>query len=290
MFTTAEQRAIGQLSAPDGRLAVLAADQRTKLRQGLEAAGLAADVASMRAFKVDLVSALAPIAPAMLLDPEIALPAVVEDGALPARTGVLVSLERSGSRRTAEGLREAQLLPGIGAAGVRELGGTGAKLLLRLRADREDAGGANAEVLRTAVADCAAHSLLLIVEVLVYRLDDEPDERFQRMRPDLIREAALLAEECGARYLKLEYPGSEAGCAALTASLQRPWALLSAGVDHETFVGQLRTALAAGAAGFIAGRSIWQEPMALTGEERSAFLHGPARRRLEELLDVAARY
>jgi len=290
MFTTAEQRAIGQLSAPDGRLAVLAADQRTKLRQGLEAAGLAADVASMRAFKVDLVSALAPIAPAMLLDPEIALPAVVEDGALPARTGVLVSLERSGSRRTAEGLREAQLLPGIGAAGVRELGGTGAKLLLRLRADREDAGGANAEVLRTAVADCAAHSLLLIVEVLVYRLDDEPDERFQRMRPDLIREAALLAEECGARYLKLEYPGSEAGCAALTASLQRPWALLSAGVDHETFVGQLRTALAAGAAGFIAGRSIWQESMALTGEERSAFLHGPARRRLEELLDVAARY
>jgi len=290
MFTTAEQRAIGQLSAPDGRLAVLAADQRTKLRQGLEAAGLAADAASMRAFKVDLVSALARIAPAMLLDPEIALPAVVEDGALPARTGVLVSLERSGSRRTAEGLREAQLLPGIGAAGVRELGGTGAKLLLRLRADREDAGGANAEVLRTAVADCAAHSLLLIVEVLVYRLDDEPDELFQRMRPDLIREAALLAEECGARYLKLEYPGSEAGCAALTASLQRPWALLSAGVDHETFVGQLRTALAAGAAGFIAGRSIWQESMALTGEERSAFLHGPARRRLEELLDVAARY
>ena len=141
MFTTAEQRAIDQLSTESGRLAVVAADQRTKLVEALQAAGLESRMDFMRAYKLDLVSALAPAAPAMLLDPEIALPHVTDAGALPAHTGLLVSLERSGSRRTPDGLRSAQLLPGVGADGVRRLGGTGAKLLLRLRADREDADG-----------------------------------------------------------------------------------------------------------------------------------------------------
>ncbi len=290
MFTTAEQRALGQLSDWGGRLAVVAADQRTKLVQALEGAGLPRDLPSMRAFKLDLVAALAPLAPAMLLDPEIALPHVADAGALPARTGLLVSLERSGSRRSPDGLRTAELLPGVGAAGVRALGGTGAKLLLRIRADREDADGANAALLREAVADCAGQHLLLVVEVLVFRLDDEPAERFAELRPVLIREAALLAEACGARYLKLEYPGSEAACREVTDALSCPWALLSAGVDHGTFVDQLRTALGAGASGFIAGRSIWKEAMTLTGDERRRFLEGEARRRLEELLATAARY
>src|SRR3954468_7016981 len=258
MFTTAEQRAIGQLSAPGGRLAVLAADQRTKLVEALQGAGLPSDLASMQAFKADLVAAMAPVAPAMLLDPEIALPYVADEGALPARTGVLVSLERSGSRRGPDGLRAAELLPDVGASGVRALGGTGAKLLIRLRADREDADGANGALLRRAVADCAGEHLLLIVEVLIFRLDDETEERFAELRPLLIREAALLAESCGARYLKLEYPGSEHACREITDALSCPWALLSAGVDHDTFKVQLRAALSAGASGFIAGRSIWK--------------------------------
>src|SRR3954468_13410515 len=128
MFTTAEQRAIDQLSTESGRLAVVAADQRTKLVEALQAAGLESRMDFMRAYKLDLVSALAPAAPAMLLDPEIALPHVVDEGALPSHTGLLVSLERSGSRRTPEGLRRAQLLPGVGADAVRPLGGTRGQL------------------------------------------------------------------------------------------------------------------------------------------------------------------
>src|SRR5436305_3465608 len=287
MFTTAEQRAIDQLSSAGGRLAVLAADQRTKLAAGLEGAGLPSDMQAMRAFKAELVTALAPVAPAMLLDPEIALPHVADAGLLPGRTGVLVSLERSGERRAADGLREAELLPDVGADGVRRLGGTGAKLLVRLRADREDADGANGRLVRGAAADCAAHHLLLVVEVLVYQVDGESDGAFGDARGDLIREAGVLAAEMGARYLKLEYPGSERACARLTEALPVPWALLSAGVDHETFCDQLRHALAAGATGFIAGRSIWKEALALAGEARTAFLHGEARRRLEQLLAIA---
>ena len=288
MFTIAEQRALDQLSTPGGRLGILAADQRTKLVAAREEAGLPSDIESLRAFKLDLVQALAPHAPGVLLDPEIALPHVLEQRAFPGRTGLLVSLERSGSIPAPGGLRAAELLPGVGAAGVRRLGGTAAKLLVRLRADREDVDGANAALIRSAAADCAAADLLLIVEVLLYRVDDEDPSAFAARRAGLIRDGALLAEACGARFLKLEYPGDAAGCEALTEALEAPWALLSAGVDHETFVGQLRTALAAGAAGFIAGRSIWKESAAMDAEQRRTFLRGEARRRLDELLEMVA--
>jgi sulfofructosephosphate aldolase len=284
MFTTAEQRALDQLTTVGGHLGVLAADQRTKLVAAREGAGLSADMAVLREFKLDLVRALAADAPAVLLDPEIALPHVLDESAFPGRTGLLVSLERSGAVRTPDGLRRAELLPDVGAAGVRRVGGTGAKLLVRLRADREDADGHNAGVIRAAAADCAAHELLLVVEVLVYRRDDEDESTFQAGRPQLIRDAARLAEACGARYLKLEYPGSGGACAALTSALDAPWALLSAGVDHDTFVAQLREALAGGASGFIAGRSIWKESVTMDPAARRAFLGGEARRRLAELL------
>ena len=50
---------------------------------------------------------------------------------------------------------------------------------------------------------------------------------------------AVLLEAAGAELLKLEYPGSPAGCEAVTAALGVPWAVLSAGVGHEEFCAQL---------------------------------------------------
>jgi tagatose 1,6-diphosphate aldolase len=166
------------------------------------------------------------------------------------------------------------------------MGGTAAKLLVRIRADREDGDGDTARVVRAVAADCAAHDLLVVVEGLVFALIDEPVEDYRRRRPELIRDCAVLLEECGARYLKLEYPGSEAACRAVTDAVGVPWAVLSAGVDHDTFTGQLRAARAGGASGFIAGRSIWKDAVGLPAAERDTFLGGEARRRLEELLNL----
>src|SRR4029078_4508894 len=146
MFTVAERRALDQLSTPTGHLGVLAADQRTKrvasrvahvapyVAALAPAAGLSSAPESLREFKLDLVEALAPLAPAVLLDPELRLPHVLAQGGVPALTGLLVSLERSGAIRTPEGLRAVELLPDHGAAGVRRLGGTGAKPVVRPRA------------------------------------------------------------------------------------------------------------------------------------------------------------
>lgn len=279
--TAAESRALELLSTDAGRLAIVASDQRQSLVKLRERSGLPATAGDLRGLKADIVAALAPDASGVLLDPEYALPALVEDGVVPRDTGILVAVERSGARAV-DGLRVSELV--LEPGGVRRLGGTAAKLLVYIRPDREDAGGPNGRLVSGLVDACAAADLLLVVEVLTYPLDGEDASGYRRHKPDLIREAALLVESCGAKVLKLESPGSVAACAALTDALRVPWAVLSAGVDHETFVGVLREAIAGGASGFIAGRSLWKEAALLEPEERRAFLQADGKRRLAELL------
>jgi tagatose 1,6-diphosphate aldolase len=123
-----------------------------------------------------------------------------------------------------------------------------------------------------------------VIEAMTYRLEDESEAAFTARHGDLVRESAVLLEACGAEVLKLEYPGSPAACEAVTAALRVPWAVLSAGVGHEEFCGQLAASRAAGAAGFIAGRSLWKECVGLPAGDRRAFLEGTARQRFAELV------
>jgi sulfofructosephosphate aldolase len=265
----------------DGWLAIVANDQRQSLILLREQAGLPASADDLRSLKADIVEALGPDASGVLLDPEFALPALVDDGIVPRDTGILVATERSGPH-TVDGLRVAEVV--LGPSDVRRLGGTAAKLLVYVRPDREDADGPNGRLVTQLAEACTAADLLLFVEVLTYRLSNEDPAEYERRKPDLGREAALLVESCGAMVLKLESPGSESACARLTDALSVPWAVLSAGVDHETFTTTLRDALAGGALGFIAGRSLWKESALLDAAERRTFLLGEGRRRLAELI------
>jgi len=74
--------------------------------------------------------------------------------------------------------------------------------------------------------ECTTADLLLVVEVPTYLLTDEEPAAYERRKTNLILEAALLAEACGAKVLKLESPRSEADCSALTDALRVPWAVL----------------------------------------------------------------
>ena len=67
--------------------------------------------------------------------------------------------------------------------------------------------------------------------------------------------------------------------------------MLSAGVPFAEFSRAMRTAFDdGGASGFIAGRSVWREAVALDGRERAEFLTEVARPRLEQLTAIAAIY
>ena len=275
--------AVSVLADASGRLAVLALDHGDPLVAMLEGLGLDASAEAQRAIKRDVADTVGRDASALLLDPDVSVRHVVETGALGDGVALIVRIEADGFD-VADGLRRSHLIDGLGAAGAIDRGADAAKVMVFVRADREDLDGHAAQVTRAALADCRAHGLPCVIEAMTYRLEDESEAAFAARHGDLVREAAVLLEACGAELLKLEYPGSVAACESVTAALRVPWAVLSAGVGHEEFCGQLTAARAAGAAGFIAGRSLWKECVGLPAAERRAFLEGTGRRRFAELV------
>jgi sulfofructosephosphate aldolase len=288
-LTTLERRGMSAISTAAGRMLIVAADQRNGMRAVMTDApdGPGSVTAEQLAdAKSDLLKHLGNHAPAILLDPEVALPRVVDDGTLSRDTALVVGMDASGFE-TVDGLRYTGYVEGITARGVRDLGGDVAKMLFYLRPDRQGADSRVGDEIRSLVKACEEEGLLLIVEILTYRLEDESEESYQAAFPRLVADAARIAVECGAKVLKLPYPGSADGSAAVTAAASGvPWAVLSAGVDHATFIQQVETAVANGARGAMAGRSLWKDSLAVSPETREDLLTSRALPRLRELASV----
>ncbi|OLM28577.1 Tagatose 1,6-bisphosphate aldolase [Pseudonocardia sp. Ae717_Ps2] len=285
-LSTPERRGLSTISTPGGRMLIVAADQRNGMKAVMTDAPHGTENISREELadaKADLVRFLANQAPAILLDPEVALPGVVDDGVLARDTALVVGMDASGFR-TDEGLRYTQFVPGVTARRVRELGGDVAKMLFYTRPDKQGPDSDVAEQIRDVVRECSEEGLLLIVELLTYRLDEESEHDYAAAFPTLVADGAKLAVDCGAKVLKLQYPGSAEACAVVTeATGGVPWAVLSAGVDHETFVGQVATAVANGARGAMAGRSLWKDSLSISTEVREKLLTSRALPRLREL-------
>jgi len=286
-LSSAEISALARIADSRGRLSVIAADHGDPLVEMLEAAGLSADAEAQRTIKYDIVDTVGRDASAVLLDPDVSVVHIVEGGALGGDVGLLVRIEADGYD-VVRGLRRSRLINGLGAAGARARGATAAKVMVFLRPDRENLDGYTAQLIRGALEDCGRENLLCVIEAMTYRLEDETPSAFASRRGDLVRESAIFLEACGAKLLKLEYPGSPAACEAVSSAITTPWAVLSAGVDHEEFCEQLSASVRGGAAGFIAGRSLWKECAVMRPRERRAFLEGTVRRRFEQLLELLA--
>ncbi|HVV21991.1 MAG TPA: hypothetical protein VHF06_21330 [Pseudonocardiaceae bacterium] len=276
----------------DGVFAIVAMDQRNTLRRMYAAVGRP-DVTDEELFtvKADVAAALTPLASGILLDPTYGVPAVTRAGALADTCGLLVAAEPA-ERGDWNGEPHAHRIPEQNAAWVRDLGGHAVKFLVQLRPDRPHPAGTPdlvadvLNVVREVVADCRAQGIPSVIENLIYRLPGE-DELTPAQREDQIVESARLLNETGADLLKLEYPGSAKGCRRVAEVIDRPWAVLSAGVPFADFQRVVHVACdEGGVSGFIAGRSIWKESVGLEGQARAEFLETVAKPRLAELVDA----
>jgi tagatose-1,6-bisphosphate aldolase len=293
---TEDQITRGGLDAiadPDGVFSIVAMDQRNTLRRMFAAVNHASEPEDIRLAKVEVAAALTPAASAILLDPTFGVPAVREAGALAPSCGLLVAAEPE-SRGNYKGEPRTHRDPAQNAAWVRDMGGHAVKFLIQFRPGRTvapgepDISGEVLDVVRAVVADCRATGVPSVVENLIYRLPSEDPLSPQR-REDLIVESARILDELGADLLKLEYPGSAAGCRRIAEAVSGPWAVLSAGVAFTEFQDVLRISCdEGGASGFIAGRALWKEAVGLDGPERNDFLQTVSRPRLDECLKTVA--
>ncbi len=293
-MTTAERRGYTQICGSDGAMMVIACDQRGGMRQLLaKTAQEQAEISNhaLGLTKMDITTYLARHAGCVLVDPICAVPGLVEEAVLPRDTGLLIGLDASGFDITPQGYRLSKMVQGATARQVRDWGGTGAKVMVYLRSDVPAANTHNMQILRDVIADFAAENLLLVVEFLTYALPDETPEDYAAITPDLIEGGSKICLDLGSKVLKIPYPGTPAACANITAMCgDVPWAVLSAGVDHATFLGQVETAMAAGASGVIAGRSLWKDCISLDRAITKTRLETIALPRLRALQAVIAKH
>ncbi|WP_284391542.1 tagatose-bisphosphate aldolase [Devosia yakushimensis] len=293
-MTTAERRGYHQICGQDGAMMVIACDQRGGMRTLLaatpeEQAGISNEV--LGDTKADITRYLASQASCVLVDPICAVPQVVDEGVLQRDTALLIGLDASGWDVSPEGYRISKMVDGITARRVRELGGTGGKIMIYLRSDTPAANTQNMATLQQVIADFASEDLLLVVEFLTYALEGESKEAYAAKIPGLIQGGTQLCLDAGSKVLKLPYPGTPESCAEVTRLCgEVPWAILSAGVDHATFLQQVEIAMHNGASGVIAGRSLWKDCISLDRTVTKQRLETIAVPRLREIQAVIARY
>jgi tagatose-1,6-bisphosphate aldolase len=248
----------------------------------------------MVAFKQDVAAALSPVATAILLDPVYGAAQAVAAGAVSGHSGLVVAVEKTGYTGDPTA-RESQILPGWGVAQIARMGASAVKLLVYYHPDAPHAADQEQLVYEVGAA-CAHHDIPFFLEPLSFSL--RPGEK--KLPPDerraVVVETAARLTLLGVDVLKAEFPVDStlvtdeaawaAACRELTAASRVPWVLLSAGVSFETYARQTVVACQAGASGVMAGRAIWKEASALSGEARRSFLQKTAAARLRRLATV----
>ena len=112
-------------------------------------------------------------------------------------------------------------------------------------------------IAKQVLKDCKAAKLPLFLELVTYTLP-----RFNSHKPELVLDSVYDFLKAGIipNVFKLEYPGDPVACFQITKMLKKtPWILLTKGDSFANFKQQLKIAVANGAVGFLAGRSLWQE-------------------------------
>ena len=271
----------------DGHVCVLAIDHRDSLRAFLapdRPDSISAD--AMTALKIELVRALAADATGVMLEPELSIPQVLDAGVLPPCVGFTAALEDQGYLDD-PGRRATRILPGWSVAASAACGAAAAKLLVPYHPDSPLAVAQEA-VARDVAAECAAVGLPLVLEPLLYGVDD-PAEHARLVVITVERLARV-----GASLLKLSFPGgsrlplssASRACERISELSPVPWALLSGGGTFDAFAAQLAVARRAGCRGFMVGRALWGEAVRAPAPRRDELLAEVVRPRLRQLGDI----
>lgn len=299
-LTPGKLRGLNRIANANGTLTMLALDQNNSvismgaevLKRGGESREPSYE--EIVEIKLDLMRNLAPAASGVLIDPYYAAWSAIASGAIPPEKGLLVRLEQSKYEISHRGAPLAKIEPGFSVEKAKRMGADGVKFLIQFEPTEPHSAEANFAIAERVYEECKKHDILLLLETVAFPFDGEKrsDPSFlDRKAETVIESARLLSRFCD--IYKAEFPGwldreedarLEDNLLALDAVCERPWVLLSAGVDFTAFFDQVQMAVRAGASGVLGGRAFWkeyfQEPDA---PSRSKFAATTARGRLAEV-------
>jgi tagatose 1,6-diphosphate aldolase len=256
----------------------------------------------MTDFKLELCEALAPFASAVLLDPIYGAAQCISKSLIPKTCGLLVSLEATGYTGSAE-YRETRLLDNWSVAKLKRMGASAAKMLVYYRPDLQELAQKQLQLVGEVARECLRYDIPFLVEPVSYPINAEVNNsrEFARIKSDVVVRTAADMTVLPIDVLKAEFPAdlnhdtdeSKLGrfCRELDEAAQKTWVILSAGAGFETFIKEVELACRSGASGFLAGRAVWQEAVAMTDSgTRRKYLATVSTDRLNRLAEVAHQY
>ncbi len=285
MTATASPPNLAAISRPSGGLAMLAVDQREALRAMMATGGdpVVAD-AEVTAFKLAATRALTPYASAVLLDKQFVLDQAIEQGAVAPDCGLIAAADLfvPGEREiVADALIDEDVDPAYYAA----RGAVAMKLLVIWRPDTDPAVRVN--TVRRFVSRCEQVGVLSIIEPLSRPPLGGGEWDWDRGVIAAAQELGHLGTDLYKAEVPLHGRGTDdelhARCSAISDSLGCPWVVLSSGVDDD-FPRAVRTAMRAGATGFLAGRAVWRACLDAADVQQS--LERDAVARMRHLCDI----
>jgi tagatose 1,6-diphosphate aldolase len=289
-------RGLQRVTTADGFFLICALDHLSDFQELLAPDPKTVDFRQTLAAKAMLMRDLSPQVSAFLLDAEFGLAPAIAARALPGSVGLMASIEDE-DYAIPPGARRTRMRAGWSAHQIKMIGADVLKLLWFFRPDAQTAAEQR-KVVRDLVAECRRLSLALVVEPIWYPLigEDPKSAAWQARRIEGIIESAHEVDALGIDMLKAEFPGdvttaagqqaAAAACHRLDAGIHVPWVILSAGVGYEQFREQVRIACAAGASGFLAGRSIWRDAVSTHAPGKREVAVADAAGRLAELAAI----
>ncbi len=300
ILSVGKRRGLSSTSDERGVFNILAFDHRQSfvrmVNSSLVENGIYETAASI---KLEVIQELSHAASAVLTDPLYGAAQALAGDALPAKTGLLVAVEKSGyyGKSTA---RTTQILEGWGVEKIKRMGADAVKLLIYYHPEGGDLTNQQEDLIKQVVEQCRNFDIAFFLEPVTYSLDSKSNkksEQFAESRPDLIARTAERLSALEPDVLKLEFPVDANintkqefwldACSAVTEASTCPWTVLSAGVAFEIFIDQVEVACEAGASGFIGGRAIWKEGIRMHRAQRKEWLKTTAWDRLQKLKRIS---
>ena len=293
-LTPGKLRGLQRISNPNGTLTMVATDQNSSMINMMKAAlGAEPTYGEVADAKVMLSKSLSPFCSGLLVDGYYGYASTVAACAVPASTGLLVRVEKSGATKNKAGAPCGEVEPGWGVAKIKRAGADAVKLLAQFEPDESDSAERNFQFTLQIYNECIEHDILFLLEPIHFpygKEDAKTPSVVARKANTVIESARILSRLCDV--YKSEFPGTmgvESESALidnlkkLNDACQKPWVLLSAGVDYDVYKKQVEMAMKAGASGILGGRAFWKEFFTYkTPAERQKFADTECVRRVKE--------
>jgi tagatose 1,6-diphosphate aldolase len=299
-LTPGKFRGLQRISNPNGTLTMVALDQNSSMiemaTKALKGKGQDREPTyeEIVEAKVDLARHLAPTASGVLIDAYYGAWSSVASGAIGPQTGLLIRVEMSGSPKNKVGAPLGLIEPGWSVEKIKLMGADAVKLLAQFEPTEPLSAEHQFQLIDHIYCECKKHDILLLLETVAFPFGDEKktDASFlNRKAATVIESARQLSRFCD--IYKAEFPGImghesdnqlRENLHALNAASERPWVLLSAGVDYPDYYKQVQMAMGAGASGVLGGRAFWKEYFLQDGAEaRSQFAATTACKRVTDV-------